>query len=159
MKTLISHAGEEAEDLYLSFAFSISVEPQRNLFPYIKAFESSIMSAHIRYYILHKYCIQIFTKHTEQAITENGVPGNAKLQSHVDVLLRACRRGSHSFHSPQPLDSNIRNAIHIYQSQILYEAWEHYEERNEPGRVGVIDNDPQREQILKQMRVDPRIPD
>lgn len=49
--TSLSHDDTEVELTYLSFAFSTSVEPQRNLLPYIKAFDSSIMGAHIRYCI------------------------------------------------------------------------------------------------------------
>lgn len=43
--------------------------------------------------------------------------------------------------------------------QYLGRGWEHYRERNEPGQVVVIDNDPPREQILTNMSVGPRIPD
>ena len=44
MHTSFSHDEQDCKPENLSLAFAISEEPQRSLSPYIKAFDSSIMS-------------------------------------------------------------------------------------------------------------------
>jgi len=49
MITSFSHDEQDCKPENLSLAFAISEEPQRSLSPYIKAFDSSIISWHMRY--------------------------------------------------------------------------------------------------------------
>lgn len=47
--TSFIHLGPDGNPVYLILAFSTSEEPHRNLLPYIKVFDNSIIAAHMRY--------------------------------------------------------------------------------------------------------------
>ena len=108
MHTSFSHDEQDCKPENSSLAFAISEEPQRSLSPYIKAFDSSIMSWHMRYCMrkkLHLLVTYYKNSQKKKSTLKLKKPGFAKLKLLEDVPQKACKTNSSPFHSREPLCS------------------------------------------------------